>query len=100
LQALLAFDTAQDDNVDLVVADILRDVKRRGNAAVLEYTKRFDRLDVVGMAELELSRAELQQALDGLPTAQREALQEAADRVRAYHERQLMSSWTYTEEDG
>ncbi len=100
LKALLAFDTAQDDSVDIVVADILRDVKRRGDEAVLEYTHRFDRLDVASMAELELSKTELQQALDNLPEDQRKALQEAADRVRSYHEKQLMSSWTYTEEDG
>jgi histidinol dehydrogenase len=100
LKALLAFDTAQDDSVDIVVADILRDVKRRGDEAVLEYTHRFDRLDVASMAELELSKAELQQAMDNLPADQRKALQEAADRVRSYHEKQLMSSWTYTEEDG
>jgi histidinol dehydrogenase len=100
LKALLAFDTAQDDSVDIVVADILRDVKRRGDEAVLEYTHRFDRLDVASMAELELSKTELQQALDNLPADQRKALQEAADRVRSYHEKQLMSSWTYTEEDG
>lgn len=100
LKALLAFDTAQDDSVDLVVADILRDVKTRGDLAVLEYTRKFDRLDVSGMSALELSKVELHQALDALPTAQREALQEAADRVRAYHEKQLMSSWSYTEDDG
>ncbi len=100
LQALLAFDTAQDDSVDNVVADILRDVKRRGDEAVLEYTRRFDRLDVSSMAALELARSELDQALASLPADQREALQEAADRVRSYHEKQLMSSWTYTEDDG
>ncbi len=100
LKVLLAFDTAQDDSVDVVVADILRDVKKRGDEAVLEYTRRFDRLDAAGMTELELSKVELQQALDGLPTEQRKALQEAADRVRSYHEKQLMSSWSYTEDDG
>jgi histidinol dehydrogenase len=100
LKALLAFDTAQDDSVDAVVADILRDVKKRGDEAVLEYTRQFDRLDAAGMSELELSRVELHQALDGLPAEQRKALQEAADRVRSYHEKQLMSSWSYTEEDG
>lgn len=100
LQALLAFDTAQDDSVDHVVADILRDVKRRGDEAVLEYTRRFDRLDVSSMASLELAKPELDQALASLPADQREALQEAASRVRSYHEKQLMSSWTYTEEDG
>lgn len=100
LKALLAFETAQDDSIDNVVADILRNVKQRGDQAVLEYTRKFDRLDVADMQALELSRAELQQALDSLPADQRQALQEAADRVRRYHEKQLMASWTYTEEDG
>ncbi len=100
LKALLAFDTAQDDGVDVVVADILRDVKQRGDEAVLEYTRRFDRLDAADMSELELSKAELQKALDNLPVEQRKALQQAADRVRIYHEKQLMSSWSYTEDDG
>jgi histidinol dehydrogenase len=100
LKDLLAFDTAQDDSVDAVVADILRDVKRRGDEAVLEYTRRFDRLDAAGMSELELSKVEIHNALDSLPTEQRKALQIAADRVRIYHEKQLMSSWSYTEDDG
>jgi len=100
LKALLAFDTAQDDSVDIVVVDILRDVKTRGDEAVLEYTRKFDRLDVKGMSALELSKVELHQALDSLPAEQRKALQEAADRVRSYHEKQLMSSWSYTEDDG
>ncbi len=100
LKVLLAFETAQDDSIDNVVADILRNVKQRGDQAVLEYTRKFDRLDVADMQVLELSRAELQQALDSLPADQRQALQEAADRVRSYHEKQLMASWTYTEEDG
>lgn len=100
LKALLAFETAQDDKVDMVVADILKDVKKRGDAAVLEYTNRFDRTDVSSLAELEIGQAELQRALDGLPSDQREALQAAADRVRQYHEKQVMQSWHYTEEDG
>ena len=100
LKDLLAFETAQDDKIDQVVADILRDVKTRGDAAVLEYTQRFDRLDAPDMAALELSQAELKAALDSLPAEQRKALREAADRVRSYHEKQLMSSWTYTEDDG
>lgn len=100
LKDLLAFETAQDDKIDQVVADILRDVKTRGDAAVLEYTHRFDRLDADSMAALELSQQELKAALDSLPADQRKALREAADRVRSYHEKQLMSSWTYTEDDG
>ncbi|MEE9331657.1 MAG: histidinol dehydrogenase [Methylophilaceae bacterium] len=100
LKALLAFETAQDDRVDNVVADILKDVKKRGDVAVLEYTNRFDGTNASSLAELEISQAELQTALKGLPKPQREALEAAADRVRVYHEKQVMSSWDYTEEDG
>jgi histidinol dehydrogenase len=100
LKQLLAFETAQDDKIDQVVADILRNVKQRGDAAVLEYTQRFDRLQAQGLQELELGKAELQAALQNLPAEQRAALQQAADRVRGYHEKQLLSSWTYTEQDG
>lgn len=100
LKALLAFETAQDDSIDTVVANILKDVKTRGDAAVLEYTNRFDKTHATSLAELELSKAELISALESLPTAQRDALQAAADRVRSYHEKQVMQSWTYTEADG
>lgn len=100
LKSLLAFETAQDDRVDTVVADILKDVKTRGDAAVLEYTNRFDNTTANSLTELEISQAELQAALKNLPTDQREALQAAADRVKAYHEKQVMQSWQYTEADG
>ena len=100
LKQLLAFETVQDDEIDLVVANILRDVKQRGDEAVLQYTQRFDRLKVNSLSELELSQTELQSALDSLPAEQRTVLQQAADRVRNYHEKQLMSSWEYTENDG
>lgn len=100
LKALLAFETAQDDSVDAVVANILKDVKARGDVAVLEYTNRFDKTNASTMAELELSKAELVAALESLPATQRDALQAAADRVRGYHEKQVMQSWTYTEPDG
>ena len=100
LKALLAFETAQDDSIDVVVASILKDVKTRGDAAVLEYTKRFDKTNANSLAELEVSQAELQAALNGLPANQRAALQAAADRVYSYHEKQVMQSWSYTEPDG
>jgi histidinol dehydrogenase len=100
LKQLLAFEGAQDDQVDAVVAGILNDVKKRGDAAVLEYTQRFDRLSADRMDDLELPQARLTEALGNLPTEQREALKQAADRVRIYHEKQLMSSWNYTEADG
>ncbi len=100
LKALLAFETAQDDSVDVVVAGILKDVKTRGDAAVLEYTNRFDKTNASSLAELEVGKKELSAALNGLPANQREALQAAADRVRSYHEKQVMQSWSYTEPDG
>jgi histidinol dehydrogenase len=100
LAALLAFEAAQDPQIDSAVAAILADVKQRGDAALLDYTKRFDRVTAGSAAELEIGRAELQRALDGLPATQRAALETAATRVRAYHERQLAQSWSYTEEDG
>ena len=100
LKALLAFETAQDDSIDEVVASILKDVKKRGDAAVLEYTNRFDKTSAASLTELEITKQELSIALNDLPLNQREALQVAADRVRIYHEKQLMSSWSYTEADG
>ena len=100
LKGLLAFETAQDDHIDQVVADILKDVKKRGDTAVLEYTNRFDKTAAKSIAELEIKQSELQEALMELPNEQRKALQEAADRVRSYHEKQVMESWHYTESDG
>lgn len=73
LKALLAFETAQDDNIDQVVANILKDVKARGDVAVLEYTNRFDKTNAASLAALEIPHAELHAALNSLPAAQREA---------------------------
>ena len=100
LQRLLAWEPEQDDSVASAVAVILEQVRARGDAALIEYTARFDRLQVTHAAELELPRVELEAARDRLPVAQRAALQAAADRVRAYHERQLQRSWDYVEADG
>ncbi|MEQ1591959.1 MAG: histidinol dehydrogenase [Thiobacillaceae bacterium] len=100
LTRLLQFDDASDAAIENTVAGILADVKTRGDAAVLEYTARFDRLTSASMTQLELSAASLHQALDQLPDDTRLALQAAADRVRSYHQRQVQHTWTYTEEDG
>ena len=100
MDELLAFEGAQDEAVDRAVAAILADVKARGDDAVVEYTNRFDRLDVASMEALELSRNELQCALDGLPKVQRDALEVAASRVRRYHEHQPLQSWQYEDADG
>ena len=100
LDALLAFEAAQDASVEQTAAQILADVKTRGDAAVVEYTNRFDRLDAKSLGELELSREALQSALAGLPAEQRSALEMAAQRVRSYHERQAAPGWQYEEADG
>src|SRR5574338_107292 len=100
LDALLAFESATDARIEAAVADILQAVRSVGDAAVLDYTRRFDHLDAHGMAALELPRRELQAALASLTVEQREALRQAADRVRLYHERQRIESWSYTEADG
>ena len=98
--ALLAFEGAQDSAVDAAVAGILADVKLRGDAAVLDYTRRFDRVEAASVAELELTRDEMQRALATLPAASRSALEQAAARVRAYHEQKLTRSWSYRDADG
>jgi histidinol dehydrogenase len=92
-----------DAAIEQRVADILADVQRRGDAAVLEYTNRFDQLSATSMKELELGQAELKAAFDAIPAAQRDALQAAARRIRAYHEAQKKAggeTWTYRDEDG
>ncbi|WON75464.1 MULTISPECIES: histidinol dehydrogenase [unclassified Nitrosospira] len=100
LGRLLAFEDAQDATVDAAAADILADMKKRGDEALLEYTRRFDHLNAAFAAELELPHDRLQKALDSLPADQRSALMEAAARVQAYHEKQLTQSWSYVEPDG
>jgi len=100
LDKLLAFDNSTDEAIERTVADVLANVRTLGDAAVLDYTRRFDRLDAKTMAELELPLSELETAYKNLPNDQREALKQAAERVRIYHERQKIDSWEYTEADG
>ncbi|MEP6943983.1 MAG: histidinol dehydrogenase [Betaproteobacteria bacterium] len=100
LGKLIAFDTAQDQAIDTSVASIVADVRARGDAALLEYTALFDHVKERSVAALELGAAELDAALAGLPVAQRDALATAASRIRAFHERQRVESWSYTEADG
>jgi len=92
-----------DTAIEQRVADILADVKQRGDAAVLDYTQRFDGLQAPNVKALEITQTELQAALDSLPAAQRDALQAAAARVRQFHEAQKKASgesWSYRDEDG
>ncbi|WP_300715495.1 histidinol dehydrogenase [Hydrogenophaga sp.] len=101
--ARLHWSAETDGAIEERVASILADVKLRGDAAVLEYTARFDSLDVPDLKQLELTQTELKSAFDSLPAAQRDALQAAARRVRSYHEAQKKAggeSWSYRDEDG
>jgi len=100
LAALTRLEASQDEAVDRAVAAILADVRARGDAAVLEYTRRFDRVDAASVAALEIDAAARRRALDGLDPAVRDALGTAAARIRAYHERQRAESWRYAEADG
>ncbi|MCX7671991.1 MAG: histidinol dehydrogenase [Thiobacillaceae bacterium] len=100
LARLLAYAEATDTAVQQSVAEILAAVRARGDAAVLEYTARFDRLEADSVAALEVSRGRLEEARQRLPLRLERALQAAAARIRAYHERQRLESWTYTEADG
>ena len=97
---LLHWSPEQDQGIEQAVSAILADVQARGDEALMDYTRRFDRLEVHEAAGLRLSQAELQAALDGLPVAERQALERAAERIRRYHEHQRASSWIYTEADG
>jgi histidinol dehydrogenase len=100
LEQLLAWEGVSDNQVNATVREILHAVKTRGDAAVLEYTNRFDRMTAASVAELEIPKARLAEAFAAIPAAQREALELSARRVRAYHEHQKQSSWSYTEPDG
>ncbi len=100
LAQLTAFEGAQDETIDSTVAAICQDVRHRGDAAVIDYTARFDGLKAASMADLELSQNELKAALAAISSAQRDALEQAAERIRIYHEKQKIGSWQFTEADG
>jgi histidinol dehydrogenase len=100
LQSLLDRSHEQVEGVEGVVEEIIRNVRQRGDAALLEYTQRFDHVDVDSAAMLELSPERLQQALDNIPADQREALEVSIARVKSFHQRQGAESWTYTDEGG
>ncbi|MGL4768024.1 MAG: histidinol dehydrogenase [Formosimonas sp.] len=103
LQTRLAFDDSTDAGIQSAVTDIIAAVRATGDAAVVELTNRFDRINVASMADLTLTQADLKAAFDGLDTVQKTALQTAAARVKSYHAAQNAEcgkSWQYTEADG
>jgi histidinol dehydrogenase len=100
LKRLLAWDSTTDDAVFATVNEILRAVKTRGDEALLEYSRRFDQLEVASVAELEMPAQRLQQAFESIDVAEREALSQAAARIRSYAQHQKLESFEYTEDDG
>ncbi|HLW13787.1 MAG TPA: histidinol dehydrogenase [Casimicrobiaceae bacterium] len=100
LEALVAFEAAQDPAIDAAVAAIIADVRARGDAAVLDYTERFDRLRAQRLADLAIDSATMRAAYDALPDAQRDALQAAAGRIRDFHERQKGGGFAFRDANG
>ena len=100
LDKLLAWEAGIDGDIAKIVADILADVKKRGDAAVIEYTNKFDRMSLTAASEFELDKTQLQQALASIDSGKREALETSARRIRQYAEHQKLESWSYTEADG
>jgi histidinol dehydrogenase len=96
LAALTRYEAAQDPALQDTVRRILADVRARGDAALIEYTRKFDGVEKI----LEVKKQELQESLSSIPTALADALREAHERIRAFHERQRQDSWDYTEADG
>jgi histidinol dehydrogenase len=97
---LVAIDSAADRRIDGAAAAIVDDVRRRGDAALLEYTNRFDRMSATSVAALEIPAAETRAALESLPVEDRAALEAAARRIQSFHEKQRGESWSVTEDDG
>ncbi len=100
LEQLLAWESVSDGAVNQTVNEIIANICRRGDEALLEYTRRFDGWQAQTARNLEIPPGRLEQAWNGIPEAQQRALQHAAARIRAYSERQRVESWSYTEEDG
>jgi len=100
LDTLLAWETVSDAKVVGIVDEVIGNVVRRGDVALVEYTERFDALSLTGAEDLEISHTALEQAMHALSDEQRTALQTAAERIEAYHRHQLQTSWQYQEADG
>jgi len=100
LEQLLAWETVSDRQVNNTVEEIISQVRQLGDEALVEYTNRFDRMQATSITQLVISRERLQQSLNSISAEQSTALQQAAQRIRAYHQHQKQESWTYTEADG
>lgn len=100
LRKLAGHDASQDESVEATVRSIVAAIRERGDEALLEYTRQFDRVEASSMADLEIGREELGRALRAIPAGQAQALRDAAERIRRFHERQRSESWEYADSDG
>lgn len=100
MDTLLAWEGVSDDQVNSTVKDILKNIRTRGDEALIEYTNKFDRMNVSSMKDLTFTKEQIDAAYKNIPDDQRNALEIAAERVRSYHKHQVMESWSYTEDDG
>jgi len=100
LESALAWDEVSDSKVNSTVEEIIKTVRKQGDAALVSYTNRFDGMSVASFADLEISRERLQVALSKIPADQRQSLEVSAKRVREYHQHQKQDNWSYTEADG
>ena len=100
LRKLAGHDASQDESVEATVRSIVAAIRERGDEALLDYTRQFDRVEASSMADLEIGREELDRALRAIPAGQAQALRDAAERIRRFHERQRSESWEYADSDG
>ncbi|HFE37324.1 MAG TPA: histidinol dehydrogenase [Gammaproteobacteria bacterium] len=100
LDALISWESVSDDAVLSVVNDIIKQIRERGDQALIEYTNQFDRMAIQRASELEIPRARLKQSYDAIDAQTQILLDKSAARIRAYHEHQKQDSWNYTEADG
>ncbi|MEI6719318.1 MAG: histidinol dehydrogenase [Betaproteobacteria bacterium] len=100
LRKLAGHEASQDESVEATVRSIVAAIRERGDEALLEYTRQFDRVDASSMGDLEIGREELDRALRAIPAGQAQALRDAAERIRRFHERQRSESWEYADSDG
>lgn len=100
LSSLLAYEESIDNNIETTTIEIINNIKKHGDNALIEYTQRFDKVDASSIDSLRISTQQCQTALENLDSDLRTALEAAAQRIRKYHEHQIMQSWSYTEDDG
>ncbi|MEK9932385.1 MAG: histidinol dehydrogenase [Methylophilaceae bacterium] len=100
LKAHVGFDADSSENIIKTVSDIVERVKKEGDTALIDFTNRFDQMNISSASELEISSKELSSALDNLPGSQKKSLEIAAQRIVNYHNKQKIDSWSYDDETG